>query len=264
VYWDCVTLAQLVEQAYADLDHPLLNNTGGRLSNSIKPKRVRGGPSWVEAERFTIEAKASPDVTNAGLSGRPSRNLVILPGTMSQALRAMLEDRFQLKVRREQEQQDLYALKVPKGGLNETKLTRPIPGDCITIDEYSALLRQGQAPGREVRICGRSSGMIFSSFTLLQLVEQLSTQMDRFVVDQTGLDGPFNFVLQRDPDDPTRGEEMWIQMVEGIGLKIETTKGPVEYLLIESVQRPKPNAPDADALQPPTRAQGPARPLLAK
>jgi uncharacterized protein (TIGR03435 family) len=83
--------------------------------------------------------------------------------------------------------------------------------------------------------------------------------MDRFVVDQTGVEGPFNFVMQRDPDDHTRGEEMWIRMVEGIGLNIERTKGPVEYLLIESVQRPKPNTPDADALQPPSHAQGPAR-----
>jgi len=267
VYWDCVTLAQLVDQAYADSDHPLLNTTAGSPGSpwdtSFRSKHVRGGPSWVETDKFTIETKTSVDVTDAGLSGRPSRNLATLPGTMSQALRAMLEDRFQLKVRREQEQQDLYALKIAKGGLNKQKITKPTPGDCITIEEYSALAQQGQAPF-EPKICGRmfsmrEGGLIFSSFTLRKLADFLSTSMERFVVDQTGIDGPFNFVLQRDPEDPTRGDDWYIRALEGLGLRIETTKGPAEYLLILSVQRPKPNTPDADALQPPSHAQGPAR-----
>jgi len=265
VYWDCVTLVQLVDQAYADSDHPLLNTIrpGSPWDTSFRSRRVRGGPSWVETDKFTIEAKASVDVTDAGLAGRPSRNLAILAGTMSQALRAMLEDRFQLKVRREQEKQDLYALKIAKGGLNEKRITRPTPGDCITMAEYSALAREGQAPS-EPKICGqmlstRDRGLIFSSFTLRQLAQDLSTQMDRFVLDQTGVDGPFNFVLQRDPEDPTRGDDWYIRALEGLGLRIETTKGPAEYLVIESVQRPKPNTPDAEVIQPPTRAQGPGR-----
>ena len=268
VYWDCVTLAQLVDQAYAGSDHPLLNTTAGwpgsPWDTSFRSKHVRGGPSWVETDKFTIEAKAAVAITDAGLSGRPSRNLVTLPGAMSQALRAMLEDRFQLKVRREREQQDLYALKVAKGGLNKQKITSPPPGDCITIEEYSALARQGRAPGDEQRICGHmlstlDRGLIFSSFTLQKLAEYLSTSMERYVVDQTGLNGQFNFVLQLDPDDHTRGDDFYIRALERLGLKIETTKGPAEYLLIESVQRPKPNTPDASALQPPPHAQGPGR-----
>jgi uncharacterized protein (TIGR03435 family) len=268
VYWDCVTLAQLVDQAYADSDHPLHNSTDRPPQDPItrvllQPKRVRGGPSWVETDKFTIEAKASVDVTDAGLSGRPSRNLATLPGVMSQALRAMLEDRFQLKVRREREQQDLYALKVAKGGFNKQKITKPTPGDCITIEEYSALAQQGQAPFMP-KICGRylstlDRGLIFSSFTLQRLAEVLSTSMKRYVIDQTEVEGSFNFVLQLDLSDNERGDGWWIRAVEELGLKIEPTKGPAEYLLIESVQRPKPNTPDASALQPPPHAQGPAR-----
>jgi uncharacterized protein (TIGR03435 family) len=266
VYWDCVTLAKLVDQAYADSDHPLLNSTVHPQPDPItrvsrQPKRVRGGPSWVETDMFTIEAKASVDVTDAGLVGRPNRNLTTLPGAMSQALRAMLEDRFQLKVRRVQEQQDLYALKIAKGGLNKQKVTKPTAGDCITIEEYSALAQQGQAPYMP-KICGRllsaHEGLIFSSVTMHWLAEVLSSSLDRFVVDQTGVDGLFNFALLY-PEDGPRGDEFFIRALEQLGLKLEATKGPAEYLLIESVQRPKPNSPDADALQPPPHAQGPGR-----
>jgi uncharacterized protein (TIGR03435 family) len=282
VYWDCVTLAQLVDQAYADSDHPLLNSTVHPQPDPItrvsrQPKRVRGGPSWVETDKFTIEAKASVDVTDAGLSGRPSRNLAALPGAMSQALRAMLEDRFQLKVRRVQEQQDLYVLKVAKGGLNNQKITKAMPGDCMMPDEYFAAVQEGHVAGDPmllkysihigleryaVKLCGRAlsalDGLIFSSFTLQKLAEVLSSSMDRFVLDQTGVDGQFNFALLY-PDDHTRGNEYFITALEQLGLKIQATKGPAEYLLIETVQRPKPNTPDADALQPPSHAQGPAR-----
>lgn len=264
VYWDCVTLAQLIDQAYADSNHPLLNTTAGwpgsTSDTSFRAKHVRGGPSWVESDRFTIEAKASVDVTDAGLLGRPSRSLATLPDAMSQALRAVLEDRFQLKVRREREQQDLYVLKIAKGGLNKKKITRPSPGDCITLDEYSGLVRKGQAPP-EPKICGRflstlDRGLIFSSFTLRQLVEYLSTTMTRFVIDQTGVDGQFNFVLQKDPDDYTMGDGGWVRMLEKLGLKIETTKGPAEYLLIEGVQRPRPDTPDAGGPEREPRSQG--------
>ena len=55
-------------------------------------------------------------------------NLLRLPAPMNRALRAMLADRFQLKVRRETEQRPMYALTVAPGGL---KIKPPAPGDCI-------------------------------------------------------------------------------------------------------------------------------------
>lgn len=261
VYWDCVTLAQLVVQAYADQDHPLLNNVA-RPPHSFQPKRVRGGPSWVEDDKFTIEAKASVDVTNPALEGRASRNLGMLPAAMSQAVRAMLEDRFQLKVRRATEQQDMYALKVGKGGLNKEKMRAPTQGDCVTIDEYMAADPESRGALMS-RICGRIfsriGGSDYSSFTLQRFATYLSTMMDLFVLDQTGVDGMFNFALELEPAsaDNVQGDGRTIRALEGLGLKVERTKGPAEYLLIESVQKPRPNAA-ANAGAPPARARGAA------
>ena len=132
VYWACVTLASLVDQAYAGGDFPLLNVQerpivfeGFRGEDWVEAakKRVRGAPPWMFTERFTIEATASVDTIS------PQRgNLLRLPPAMNRALRAMLEDRFRLKLRRATEQVPLYALAVGPDGL---KIKAPAPGECV-------------------------------------------------------------------------------------------------------------------------------------
>jgi uncharacterized protein (TIGR03435 family) len=81
--------------------------------------------------------------------------------------------------------------------------------------------------------------------------------MDFFVLDQTGVDGTFNFSLEPEPGsaDNVEGDGRMIRAVERLGLKIERTKGPAEYLVIESVQKPRPDPPLNDAPVP-SRARG--------
>jgi uncharacterized protein (TIGR03435 family) len=110
----------------------------------------------------------------------------------------------------------------------------------------------------------------FEHITLAQLAKYLSGEMDRYVLDQTNTPGRFSFTLEYAPDDSTPGvsqsREMFaragaellrrtpppdvkgdgptiFKALESIGLHLEKTKGPAEYLLIESAQRPKPNRP---------------------
>jgi uncharacterized protein (TIGR03435 family) len=249
VRWDCVPLTTLVDQAYADRDHPLLNTTGDSRPprtdglGPIRPKRVRGGPSWVETDKFTIEARAPLDVTAPALSGGVSRNLATLPAPMSEALRATLEDRFQLKVRRATEQRDMYELTVAKGGLNKERIKPTQSGDCLTREEY---LAADAASQRNLRICGvefvTPTSREFAGHTLQQLAQSLSSTMDMYVLDKTGMDGRFTFVLQFDRTAPGR-DGTTIGALEALGLKITPTKGPAEYLQIESVQKPRPDGP---------------------
>jgi uncharacterized protein (TIGR03435 family) len=85
--------------------------------------------------------------------------------------------------------------------------------------------------------------------------------MDRFVVDETGLNGRFNVQFEFAPDDNTPGGAAnlaWVRrpgadaptapsifraFEEQLGLRITSMKGQAEYLVIDSVQRPKPNVP---------------------
>jgi uncharacterized protein (TIGR03435 family) len=244
VYWDCVSLAQLIEQAYADRDHPLLNTTNRARPDSFQPRRVRGGPSWVENERFTIEAKAPLDVTSPALLGRQSRFLATLPTAMSQALRATLEDRFQLKVRRAREEQPMYAMTIAKNGLDRAGVRPTQPGDCLASEEYFAT---DPASRGALRICGRYRVAIgsweFTGGTFEQLAEALSSSMDYFVLDRTGLDGAFNFTIEFEPvsaDNPS-GDGRFVRALERLGLRIEETRGSAEHLVIEHVQKPRPD-----------------------
>lgn len=257
VYWDCVTLATLVDQAYADREHPLLNMTGDARPRSTSqvapdhPKRVRGGPSWIDSDKFTIEAKVPIELTTPALAGSNGRNLANLPLEMAIALRAVLEDRFQLKVRRVTEQQDMYALVVGEGGLNKERVTAPVPGDCLTREQYSDWAASAPPP-RSIaeaeagpRICGglysSMTGMEYNTATFAQLAAQLSTQSDRYVLDRTGIDTKFNFKMRSGQGESA--DDRRASSLAQLGLKIQPVKASAEYFAIDRAERPRPNAP---------------------
>jgi uncharacterized protein (TIGR03435 family) len=262
VFWSCATLAQLVPQAFTDTERPLLNmSTTLRREDGDQPTYVRGGPSWVTSDRFTIEAKAPLSMTGPILGNSPSRAVFVNPApALSQALRAVLEERFQLKVDRATEQRDMYAMTVASGGLKTDKITTPTPGDCQTVEQYAA--SAAAAPERTVaeriaagnpRICGRAysgrdgSGspvMEYTSVSLAQLARDLTSQLDYVVVDRTNTPGVFNFTF-RQGSTPTTRDQHYASQLAGIGLKLDLVKGPAEYLVIKSVERVRPGTPAA-------------------
>jgi uncharacterized protein (TIGR03435 family) len=242
VVWTCATLAQLIDQAYVDREHPLLNVAASTRTDSLQGKRVRGGPSWVDTEKFAIEAKIPADASQ-GAGGNSPQVLTTLPPSIGQSLRAMLEDRFQLKVHRATEQQDMYALTIAKAGLNKERMQETKPGDCVTSAEYFAA---DPATQRNLRICGRyevtTTSWIFSGNSLRQLSQALSSMMDLYVQDKSGVDGTFNFVVDFSAvSDALLGDDRFIDAVSRLGLKLDRTKGPAEYVQIDSAQKPKPN-----------------------
>jgi len=166
---------------------------------------------------------------------------------MSQALRAVLEERFQVKVRRLTEQQDMYALTVAKSGLNKERIKPTSPTECVTSAEYFAADAASRA---NLKICGRyfvtMPAWQFTGFTLQQLAREVSGMTTLFVLDRTGVDGTFTFDLDFAGVDPAvRGDDRFIQALERLGLRIDRTKGTAEYLQIDSAQRPRPDAPAA-------------------
>jgi uncharacterized protein (TIGR03435 family) len=245
-HWDCATLDQLVNTAYGGVDHRLLNSLVQQRPGD--PKLVRGGPSWVYSDRFTVDAKASGD------ADRPT-----LIGPM---LRTLLEDRFKVKTHRATEERTLYAMTVAKGGL---RIKPTAPGDCWVHDEVT----QPTAPAgaENLPACGnlnmgwnggnrtlKSTGVTLQNYT----TGVLSTMLGRFVIDKTGLEGRFNIPLEFAPDDDTPGGVSGLawsrrdgatpatgpsifKALEELGLKLESTKAPAEYLVIDHVERPSPN-----------------------
>ena len=92
------------------------------------------------------------------------------------------------------------------------------------------------------------------SGTLVQLSNILSAELNRRVVDRTGLTGLFNAQLTFTPDpmpagplapdlppiDPN-GPSIFTALQEQLGLKLQPSTGPVDVLVIDKVERPTPN-----------------------
>jgi uncharacterized protein (TIGR03435 family) len=91
---------------------------------------------------------------------------------------------------------------------------------------------------------GRSAGEIATA---------LSTFVtDRMVIDRTGLAGRYDFEIRWTPDNvqaqstapgtPTRdAPSLFAALPEQLGLKLEAQRGPVEFLVIDSIDKPTPN-----------------------
>ncbi len=96
--------------------------------------------------------------------------------------------------------------------------------------------------------------------TLSTLVMLLSQSLGRPVIDKTGLTGNYDFDLEFTPDETQRGmgpgggdkgeilppgdpsgPSVFTALQEQLGLKLESQKGPVDILVIESVDKPSGN-----------------------
>jgi len=250
---ECIPLRRIIFFAYAgigNLDNPLLNTSPN------EPDLIRRGPGWLETEKWTIEAKAPGDAV------APDRTVMMGP-----MLRALLEERFHLKTHRDTEDAPMFALTVAKGGMK----IKPIgPDGCRDFDGTENLSREemmainsGPRP-----VCGNFTAVgdganrtwRLGGDTLARFANQtLSSVLDYYVIDKTGVGGRFNIVLTFGLDesirrgvfggapvngiatDIERGPSIFTALEEQLGLKLEKTRGPRQFLVVDAVQPPDPN-----------------------
>jgi uncharacterized protein (TIGR03435 family) len=214
--------------------------------------RLVGGPSWIESESFDIDVKANGELSARGAL-RP----------LDGALRGLLADRFKLVVHMETRRLPIYSLVMARAdGRLGPNLTRSSITDCTAVLSAVPAAPGGggppppPAPGGKAPPCGVMAGNgTFSadSRSLSQLAAIVSAMVDRRVVDQTGLTGLFNAHLTWTPDqmpqqlnpnappiDPN-GPSLFTAVQDQLGLKLESTTGPVDVLVIDSVERPTPD-----------------------
>jgi len=194
----------------------------------VRDFQISGGPGWLDTERYDITAKGDgPDVSEDDMRKMTEVQRNKLEEKYLIKVRALLADRFQLKVHRETKELPVYALIVAKGG---AKIRRPTedgsPGGRLSMRRESA--------GTEVT--GQKA-------VLAQLVRLLSDQVGRTVVDKTGLEGSYDFKMSFAPDQPAEsdGPSIFTALQEQLGLKLEAQKGPVEVLVIDSAQKASAN-----------------------
>jgi uncharacterized protein (TIGR03435 family) len=196
---------------------------------SLNPRAISGGSAWTDSDRYDILASTPGDV-------QPN-----LDQQMAM-LRKLLADRFQLAFHREQKEFPVYALTVAKGG-PKLKLSTAPPG---ALPELINTIFPDEKGGVHVLLPARNA-------TIAQLAAMMQrTVLDRPVVDNAGLSGPFDFDLEWTPDDsqfsgtlPLSVEStkpsLFSAMQEQLGLRLEATRGPIEALVIDRVERPSEN-----------------------
>lgn len=206
-------------------------------------ERIVGGPDWITRERFDVFATANGELTTSG--AHP---------TLPPALRTLLEDRFRLVAHVEQRDFQVYALK----RVSEERLganLSPTPVDCLAVPVQERAARgidcRMSAPGAQGRVFAGSS-------SIGRLVGELRRNVDRPVIDQTGLQGSFKIELNwatiptqslaalaaapaSEPLPSREGPTLFVAVQEQLGLKLEPTVVSLNVVVIDSVERPTPN-----------------------
>jgi len=230
---------------------------GGRVNATNMPVRpiitfayqiaqyqLVGGPAWLATDRYDLVAKMEGD-SNPSPTFVPGANT---PNPMQLALRSLLEERFKLKAHRETREMDIYALVMAKPGGGPGPGLKPTTQDCAAA---AAAARQGGPPptGPGAPFCGiqGNPGRIkFGGLPAASFAAAFSGPSGRMVVDRTGLTGAWDFELNfaveaRGPDAPPadpNAPSLFTAIQEQLGLKLEPTKGPVDVLVIDGIEKP--------------------------
>ena len=183
--------------------------------------QIEGGPDWLTSERFDIIAR--------GREGTPDR---LRPAM----LRALLADRFKLAVHFETREQQVYALLLARSDGRPGPQLKPSPPSAsgATPGLLTTSVDNGVA-----RIQGRRVPL--DNFALVLA----SSVFSRRVIDRTGLGGEFDLDLRFTPDSSTAAApefpSIFTAVQEQLGLRLQSERGPVPVLVIDSVQRPTPD-----------------------
>jgi uncharacterized protein (TIGR03435 family) len=200
-----------------------------RMAYGVDAKKVLGGPSWLETDRFDIRA-----IVPAGTTAT----------TVKPMLRALLAERFGLVVH------------------NDTK---PAPAWALTASRHP-LLKQSAGSG-ESRCRSAGSGEFIDvtcrNMAMAEFVSNMGRMdgawyylTDNLVVDQTGLEGAWDFDLKYSQRWNTTvagsGIVSLFDAIDRLGLRLDPSMVPTPVVVVDSVNRtPAPNSPDSDKAFPP-------------
>ena len=188
----------------------------------IPARQIIGGPRWLEEDRYDVEAKTDKKYSVEDLN------------TMYQNL---LADRFHLKFHIETKEANAYVLTIDRNG-SKMKVSDQPPSYNFPIT-FSGI---GVMHGTHVP-------MPFFCWMLGQMLQG----DERPVVDMTGLSGFYDFKLSflpRDfpqevrnnlPQEALDRPSIFDALKEQLGLKLTAQKGPVQYFVIDHVDRPTEN-----------------------
>jgi uncharacterized protein (TIGR03435 family) len=206
-------------------------------------------PKWIETDWFEIDAKAA---------GNPTKDQMRL------MMQSLLAERFHLAAHYETQEMPVYALTLIKPGTWGPKLIRHADGPPCDASALGGRSVAG-SPDADVfpRVCDalalvmRNGRMVAGSrnTTMALLAAALSGTAGRPVVDRSGITDRIDYRMEWTPEsngpgiageevqpDPQAVTVTWMDALrEQLGLKLESTKGPVQTFVIDHIDRPSAN-----------------------
>ena len=218
----------------------------------LQDSQITGGPGWIGADRFEVMGITAPDVTLADARAM---------------LRTLLAERFRLAARIERREQPVYALELARDDRRPGEQLRPSGGSCLP-PSVPQNLKLPPPPPPPPATLGRvlsldlpplpCLSMVFDSRTtghwsirswpIERLAHRLSAMLGRPVFDRSGLTGAFDIDLTYgtqaavvDGSAPTDVPALTTALREQLGLRLESTRSPVDVLVIDRVDPPADN-----------------------
>jgi uncharacterized protein (TIGR03435 family) len=226
--------------------------------------QLTGGPGWIDSERFDIVAKA-PE------GSRPDQTMLMLRGLLADRFKLKVHS----ETRETQIYALVLARSDGKLGPKLSKSTDDCEKILAERRAAAATARAGGAgpltftpPGpNEKPVCTISmrptsvtNGVPLLNFRgggqpMQVVVNQISSFLNKRVIDRTSLTGLYDFELEfsmrgqmplttqgpgtsTTPTAPIDDGPTMFDAVRELGLKLESERGPVEHLVIDSVERP--------------------------
>jgi len=197
--------------------------------------QISGGPAWADSERFEIEGKAEDPKT-----GYIQLRLM---------LQSLLEERFHLRLHHETKVSSVYSLVVSKRGVRMTRSADQTSSDATGVPSSPA-----DGPPRGSFLSG--PGLLVANATFMSVFAKVLTpELERPVLDKTNLLGRYDISLKWTPDIQRTGDaagqdiapnapdlpSLITALREQLGLELKSDRGPVDFLKIDSAEKPSPN-----------------------
>ena len=185
-----------------------------RLGWDVRDFQISGGPTWLNTERYNVQAKPDAPFNPHSPQGQERYREMV---------QTMLHERFHLQVHQQQKEMSVSFLTVTARG--------------------ARLKRTGDTPDLSTQMGDGKGHMWATKFDLSLLARYLSGELGYPVLDQTGLAGVYDFELTWNPDEGKPSSEMdprpsMVKAIkEQLGLELKRGKGMVEVVVVESAEK---------------------------
>jgi uncharacterized protein (TIGR03435 family) len=185
-----------------------------RLGWDVRDFQITGGPEWLDADRYDVQAKPDLPFRTFDPDGAEKQREMV---------RSMLQERFRLQVHQQKKEMTVYSLVSSQGS--------------------SKLKRTGDATDLTTQMRDSKGQMWATKFDMALLARYLGGELGFPVIDQTNLPGVYDFELSWNPDDGKTGAQtdsrpsMVTALKEQLGLELKRGKGQVEVVVVDYAEK---------------------------